>query len=742
MLEKQLRTLLTFVQNEMNDLLEQSLTAVDLTHIGELLLANKSICDKSTEMSDEEALFALLTIAQYVETDTTMESPISDELYDNLHAKYVELTGHGIVGTNNTFGSNKPLKQHLYPELRGSLGKVHFVMSNEIPKKDSRKSYEDFLRNVDKKVGFGFKRVGIAYGLKYDGLSAVFECVGDTIVTVLTRKDTENNLGVDITHVFRSNRICEFVDGMVLNNIAQLSNQKYGVKTEIYMTQDNFEKFKQTVSKPPKNRRSAVSMILNTSVDEFDPEWSKFLTIEALQIATYGELDVSCTITNSEHHMSRLSPFYPVPIGKCNGRYQYILNMPQHIYDENMYDQMDILEIEIKNMQYIAEEKGIPIDGVVCTIVDEDMIKRLGRKDNINQFQIAYKIPAGVKKTKLLDVQFQVGPVAGTITPVAIVEPVVIMGNTIDSPGLSNLAKLNRLDLNIGDEVYIKYDIVPTLYKTDDCKKGNGRHIDPITKCPICGEDLNITQDLSQARCMNTQCPSKISGKIYNFINKMDIPNVGLSTVEVLVSKGFLETPADLYRLIERRDELTTIPGFGDTSVNNLVNSISSKRNVYIHELFGSLGIPDIGRRIMKRISDDGNIQLMDLLIEDDTVIDRLSSIKGIGESTAIKICSGVHSNKELINDLLRYIDIKPYEKEETFNEIILFTKVRDPKFAEFLKFTGQANVVDGYNKSVTIVVTPDKSTKSSKVDKAIKDGKSVMSIAEAYDKFGYKPED
>lgn len=737
MLDKQLRTLLNFVQNEKNDLLEQSLTAVDLTNIGESIMLDKPIGN----MTEEEALFALLTIAQYIETDTVMESPISDELYDNLHAKYVELTGHGIVGTNNTTGSTKPVKQHKYPELRGSLGKVHFIHSDEIPKKDSRKSYEDFLMGVSKKANIGIGRISVAYGLKYDGLSAVFECKGDKIVTVLTRKDTENNIGVDITHVFRNTEITQLIDPMIVDDVCNRFEDEYGVKTEIFMTQNNFEEFKKIVTKPPKNRRSAVSMILNTSEEEFNPEWTKYLTIQSLQIASVEPLGVT-EFNDLPKHSPRAIPYYPIYIGMCNMRHQFMLNMPQFMYDEPLLDQLDILRIEIENMQYDAERNGIPIDGVVCTILDQNIIETLGRKDNINQFQIAYKIPAGVKKTKLLDVQFQVGPVAGTITPVAIVEPVVIMGNTINSPGLSNLAKLNRLDLNIGDEVYIKYDIVPTLFKTDDCVKGSGKHIDPITTCPVCNEPLNVTEDLSQARCMNPDCPAKITGKIYNFINKIGIPNIGLSTVELLVEKGFLETPADLYRLIERRNELVQIPGFGEISVENLVKSISSKRSVYIHELFGSIGIPDIGRRIMKRISDDGSVQLMDLLMDDYTIVDRLSNIKGIGELTAVKICGGIFANRHIINDLLRYIEIRPYEQNESFNDTVLFTKIRDPKFTQFLMDTKQANVVDSYTKAVTIVIVPNMSTKSSKVDKAIKDGKTVMSIDDAYRKFGYALED
>jgi hypothetical protein len=142
----------------------------------------------------------------------------------------------------------------------------------------------------------------------------------------------------------------------------------------------------------------------------------------------------------------------------------------------------------------------------------------------------------------------------------------------------------------------------------------------------------------------------------------------------------------------------------------------------------------------MKKIADDGSVDIMmDLLpAEDPSVINRLSKINGIGEITANRICSGIFKNKELIEDLMRYIQIIPYEKAEQLSEVVLFTKVRDPEFASFLEESKQANVAGSYNKSVTIVITPDENTTSEKVNKALKDGKKVMSLQNAYKYFNY----
>ena len=292
-----------------------------------------------------------------------------------------------------------------------------------------------------------------------------------------------------------------------------------------------------------------------------------------------------------------------VYIGKLFDHHQYI-----NIYSTEMaFDVISIKDFAenmdsypvgdcIKGIQATASDL-VPIDGVVFTLLDDEFIKALGRSSNKNKFQVAFKFPQGVKKTILKNVEFPVGPTAGTITPLAIVEPVKINGNTITNATLSNFEKMERLDLNIGDEVIIKYDIIPKLEKDDSCKKGNGQKIVRPTCCPVCHHDLN-----GGSRCLNPDCDAKLSGKIYNYVKKMRIKGIGKKVVEKFVDRGFISSIGDLYRLPNYVEEISKLPGFGIASFSNIVTGIFSKVTVYPHEFLGAIGIPDVSTETMKKV--------------------------------------------------------------------------------------------------------------------------------------------
>ena len=711
-----LKKLLALKNAELNETLEYTLKSVDLTSIGENLL---------TETTDEtlEDIKDLLEIVQYIETDTVMESVISDDLYDQLHAKYYELSGgKSIVGTTTT-STTKPTKEHFYPELRGSLDKVHFILNSEIPEKDSRKSLEYWFNGVTKKCSDILPELYELTGdLKYDGLSGVFECTGNNTDDVVTRKDVDANIGVVVTHVF------EDLDLTTLGLPDELfeKNIEFGLKTEMLVLQDDYEKFCNIVpnSRKPKNRRSAASMIINTSKDEFNPEWSKYITAVPLQISSKTKLG------------NDYEEWYYA--GELNGRYQYMkfdLSASQLIIDTSKPLPINDIETVINACRDKAESLGIPIDGVVFTINNVDMVSRLGRSNNINKYQIAYKFPAGVKKTKIKNVEFLVGPI-GTVTPLAEVEPVVIMGNTITNVSLSNYDKLDRLNIHIGDEVYVKYNIIPTLYKTDDCKEMDGKPIQGPTNCPSCNEPLTISNAI--VRCSNFVCPARKVGIIYNYVNKMNIPNIGMSIIQDFVDIGIVNSIIDLYQLDGYKDTIINMPGYGEKSYNNIISAIASRHEVYPHELLGSLGIPDIGRTIMKKICTV--IPFTDLLnIENkDSIISAMTAINGVGEITARKIVDGLDRYEELIHKLRLFLTIKEYDTEKNPELHVLFTNVRDQDFADYLTITYNAEIMKGYAKRVDVVIIPNDRKSSSKVEKAKEDGKLILTIDEAKSLYKY----
>lgn len=738
---KQLKVLKNAVDNELNDVLQTSIKMIDLIDIGYALLKNEinPMEDCNGEALPESYIEIVLLVAQYIETDTTMESVIPDSLYDALYEKYKDMTGKDITGTP-IVSSSRPIREHKYPEARGSLDKVHFVRDEDIPENDNRKSLESWLRSVIKKceaAGVPYKDALLAADVKHDGLCAVFEFSGKKLDYVLTRRDVDLNQGVDITHIFKGMGD-KLINTLHLQGVPMelFECKKFGIKTEIMVSDICFDMMKKEMTHPPKNQRSAASMILNTTKEEYNPEWSTYLTIQPLQLIVEGDkMDFSV----NKIGLKMYSWYY---IGMINGRHQYIQPRMDHYGTDftlgklnasmNLFETMIIDSVKIS-----AKETGTLTDGVVVTIMDPDIIQLLGRENNRNKFQVAYKFPAGIMKTKLLDVEFQVGPIAGTITPVAKIEPIQIMGNTISSPGLSNCDKMEKLQLRKGDEVMIRYDIVPILYKDDTCKSGKGDIFKAPKTCPICDQPLMVKD--ATVRCVNPYCGARTVGRIYNYVNKLNMDGIGSAIIEDLVDIGALHTIGDLYRLEEYKDSIIELPGYGIKKYNNIITSINKQREFYPHQLLGSLGIPDIGRRMMEKVCREikPNVLLQNIFDEDKTIVHQLESINGIGSSTAIKIYEGILLNHDVIEDVMRYVSFKEYEEKPKSDTVVLFTKVRDKNFQKFLEDQG-IEVVSGYSKRVTTVVVPTYDTTSTKVTQAKEDGKEIVTLDDLKNRYIY----
>ena len=344
------------VDNGLDDIIEKSIETIDFQSYGEYLLS-------------------------------------LDNYSDKLHSLYYTLTGHKIVGTNNTKTSNRPTKQHLYPELRGSLDKVHFIWERDKGPKDSRESLEHWLNNAFNITGEKFFTVGIA--CKFDGWSVVFECEKDSIQDVVSRKDTESNEGVVLNHILNGDTFVEhtFRDKLPFTD---LKGKAFGVQTEIYVNFDDFGRMKENLSRPPKNHRSAATMIVNTIPKNYNPEWSQYLTVEPLKISSSTKISDTRWLYN----------------GHENGRYQYIPSDTRlyetAIINSAMIDSfLEYVEtIAIPMFQNYAELHSIPIDGIVISILDEDAIEKLGRSGSINKYQVAFKFPEGIKKSTLKEVKF------------------------------------------------------------------------------------------------------------------------------------------------------------------------------------------------------------------------------------------------------------------------------------------------------------------------------------------------
>lgn len=748
--EQMLATILrahTAIEHDLNDVITEMVYDLDAESIAEGLLDDDVLPKNKYNVTYNDALNYFIGLCSYVEEKTEVPAIISDDLYDRLVAKTIEMGNEQPIGapSSNIIGIDE--RHHKFPELRGSLAKVHFLYDREVPEKDSRSSLEHYLNNVVKQMKAAGMDIGetlISVDVKRDGVSHIIEGKGEQFKHILTRGDVDNNLGKDLTPLFKQfypSESSDAIDADLMVICMDLDmipaciwepNNEFGIKVETYMKTDDYEAFKKEFDIKRCNRRSAVVSICNQApLKEFDKDsdpwekYTKYIRMDHFQIACSKPLYLD---------ENTREPIMWYPIGKINEHYNYLYverpntidlrDIPKCINTINDY--IDIVRAEVNDTK-------VPCDGAVITFLDPKIISLLGRRNDKNMFQVAFKFPAGEEKTVVENIDFQVGPIAGRITPMARLKPIRINGNRISNVTISNAAKLARLNLHIGDEVLIRYDIVPTIFKPKGCKEMDGEPIAFPTECPIChGPVVNEC-------CASDDCPSKAVGHIMNFIQKRGIKGgIGLETVVLLVDKGYLRTIGDLYRLYQHREALCNLPKLGETSVSSILDGISESRKMFPHQILGAIGIPNIGLKTMEKICKKLNILgNLDNLNE---LYNAMLAIPGIGEKTIPMVIEGIEKKRSLIEDICQNVDIIHYDKEKVYNTVIYITSVNNK--AEFKEYLESINVkvADSFTKSVDILVIPDEPTEKPlpKAVKAEKWGIPVITLSEAKERWDY----
>lgn len=739
------------IANKETDLVSQQIYAIenDAVEIGEFLLEQDEILQNKRGVLYMELLSWFVEVCSYVENEMDIPAIISDELYDKLVEKMINLGGVQPIGSPTSNIIDITERSHKFPELRGSLSKVHFIWDKEVPKNDTRKSLERYLKNVAKQMqAAGMKRMdlGICVDIKYDGVSHIIEGRGRNFLHVLTRGNVATNMGQDLTPLFKrffpdgKNGIDQYIMSVNMNmdDITPFTyipdKVDFGLKVETWMPTNMFEQFKKEFDVKRCNRRSAVTSICNQSVDDNKSQMEYAKLAEYLNMAHFQLASTEPLFLGYDED-DDINSYRWEYIGFFNGHHNYIFTGQCNVIsldDENIDGSIEHLAMLIAQERQSASKYEIPCDGVVITILDREVIKLLGRKDDKNMFQVAFKFAAGEEKTTVEGVDFQVGPVAGRITPVVRLKPIVINGNTISNVTASNQAKLERLNLHKGDEVIIRYDIIPSIFKTIDCKESGEPVIAFPTECPICG---GVVKD---EICTNSECPSKLIGHILTFVDRIDIKGgIGVEKVVRLVDAGFLSSIGDLYRLYRHKKELYELPRMGQRSIDMILDGISAARRLHPHQILGSIGIPGIGLKTMekvcKKIDVLGNLdRLSDMLTE-------MCSIPSIGEKTANMILSGIERKMSVIEDICANIDVLSYGKEKAYKTTVYLTQVSDDEFEEFLESIG-VKVEDSFTKSTGFLIIPDIPVEkpSAKIPKAEKWGMPILKLEEAKRKWGY----
>lgn len=297
------------------------------------------------------------------------------------------------------------------------------------------------------------------------------------------------------------------------------------------------------------------------------------------------------------------------------------------------------------------------IDGVVIKVNDIGMQQELGFTSKYPKWCVAYKFPAEVVYTRLIDIKLTVGR-TGQITPNAILEPVIVSGSTVRRATLHNEDNIKDKDIRIGDivSIYKAGDVIPAVGEPlKERRNGDEKIFYMDDKCPICGSGLVRKEEEADYFCLNRECPARMINGIIHYASRdaMNIEGLGDSVVEDLYNYGFVKDISDIYNLDKYRKELEQLEGYGKKSIDNLFKGIDISKSNSMDRLVFGLGIKNVGSKTAKVLSK----RFLDVDTLMNASYDELVSCDDIGDIIAKSIIDyfGSDTNKMIIDKLKGY---------------------------------------------------------------------------------------
>jgi len=242
-------------------------------------------------------------------------------------------------------------------------------------------------------------------------------------------------------------------------------------------------------------------------------------------------------------------------------------------------------------------EYDIPSDGLVLLMDDIEYGKSLGTTAKAPRNSIAFKWKDETAATRLREVEWSPSR-TGLINPVAVFDPVELEGTTVSRASLHNISIIEGLKLGLGDEivVYKANMIIPQLAE-NITKSGN---LEIPSACPACHGQTSVKDEngVKTLICTNPDCPAKQIKSFENFVSRncMNIDGVSEETLEKFAARGFIADFSDLYHLERYREEIVSMPGFGEKSYENIIASVNASRHTTCARFLAGLGIAGVGR--------------------------------------------------------------------------------------------------------------------------------------------------
>jgi DNA ligase (NAD+) len=528
-------------------------------------------------MTSQEAQYKITALTDQINHHSDLyynksQSIISDFEFDKLLKNLIEL--------ENQFPEFK-LPDSPTQRVGGAITKEFENVVHQYPMLSLGNTYsKEELEEFDKRVAKGLEGEAYEYfcELKFDGVSISLIYENGVLVKGITRGD-----GVRGDNVISN---VKTIRSLPLRINANPIPPRFEVRGEVFLSK---ELFKQLNQEQEDIGEETYANARNTASGTLKMQDSAHVAKRKLDCYLYYLLGENLSTSTHEEAIQKIiswgfqvSPTYK----KCatiNEVIEYI-----SVWEKKRMD----LPLET--------------DGVVIKVNSLDQQQRLGATAKVPRWAISFKYKAESITTKLNAITYQVGR-TGALTPVAELEPVLLAGTTVKRASLHNANEIARLDLRIGDFVFVEKggEIIPKVTGVDLSRRNeNAKPIDYASTCPECGTNLIRKEGEANHYCPNENgCPPQIKGRIEHFIQRkaMDIDSLGEQTIRQLFELDLVKTPADLYDL--KKEDLLRLDKVKEKSAQNMLAGIEASKLVPFEAVLFAIGIRFVGKTVAEKLA-------------------------------------------------------------------------------------------------------------------------------------------
>ena len=544
------------------------------------------------------------------------------------------------------FISKDSLTQKVGGNVKEGFEKVtHIVPLQSLQDVFDFESIYDFDTKMQKKSTENNKNLKYVVETKIDGLSVALEYKNGKFVRGATRGNGQ--IGEDITENLKT-----------IKTIPQQLKESIDiiVRGEVFIGSKKFEKLneRRQLEEEPlfANARNAAA----GSLRQLD---SSIAAQRPLDIYIFNVQKCDSIKFNS-HHESLL---YLEKLG-------FNVN-PVKIVCDNCRE-------VINAINKIGEDRNklsFGIDGAVIKVDDLELREAIGQTAKVPKWAVAYKYPPEKKETILKDIVCQVGR-TGVITPLAILEPVVVAGSTISKTTLHNEDFIKEKDLKIGDHILIQKagDVIPEVVEVlKDKRTGKEIKFEMPKVCPVCGAEVVRQEGEAATRCIGIECPARTLRNIVHFASReaMNIDGLGEAIIEQLLEKELIKNISDIYYL--KLEDIASLKKDGKKFAQNLIDAINKSKENDLDKLICGLGIKNVGSKLAKVLAKQ--FKSLDKLM--DASIINLNSIDEVGEIIADSIYSFFRQEQTIdLIEKLKQANVNMNYLKENSNDERFYGKV------------------------------------------------------------------